>query len=243
MKGFRDEIQKAGAVILGALKDTYGYLGTVLSVSIVWFATAAAGILLVTLFAESLLVALPVVIVMTSPLIGAGFYVTNLILRGDHVVPRDFIEGTRKLFWRSLAVSAAQVTLASVLVLDIVWFLARSTWLPKVVALVFAYVLLFVVMVSTYLFPVIVNQDAGFRQTFKNAALLTLANPFYSLIIAVFQVGVAVLSLRFIPPVFCMAYLGFTGLLGNRATVVLLKHYGVIPNMEGEAQNDSEASD
>ena len=97
MKGFRDEIQKAGAVILGALKDTYGYLGTVLAVSIVWFATAAAGILLVTLFAESLLVALPVVIVMTSPLIGAGFYVTNLILRGDHVVPSDFIEGTRKL--------------------------------------------------------------------------------------------------------------------------------------------------
>jgi len=41
MKGFRDEIQKAGAVIVGALKDTYGYLGTVLLVSILWFAAAA----------------------------------------------------------------------------------------------------------------------------------------------------------------------------------------------------------
>jgi uncharacterized membrane protein YesL len=243
MKGFRDEIQKAGAVILGALKDTYGYLGTVLLVSVVWFAAAAAGIFVVTLFAESLLVALPVVIVITSPLIGAGFYVTNLILRGDYVVPRDFIEGARKLFWRSLAVSAAQVTLASILVLDIVWFLARPTWLSKIVALVFVYVLLFVVMVSTYLFPVIVNQDVGFRQTLKNAALLTLANPFYSLIIAVFQVGVAVLSLRFVPPVFCMAYLGFIGLLGNRATVVLLKHYGVIPDEEEEGENDSETAD
>ncbi len=208
-----------------------------------WFAVTAAVIFLVTLFTESFLVLLPLVIVVTSPLIGAGFYVTNLILRGDYVVPRDFIEGARKLFWRSLAVSGAQVTLASILVLDIVWFLARPTWLPKVVALVFAYVLMFVAMVSTYLFPVIVNQDAGFRQTLKNAALLTLANPFYSLIIAVFQVGVAVLSLRFAPPVFCMAYLGFAGLLGNRATVVLLKHYGVIPSTEGEGQNDGETAD
>jgi uncharacterized membrane protein len=82
MKGFRDEIQKAGAVIVGALKDTYGYLGTVLLVSILWFAAAAAVVFLMSLFIESLLVALPVVIVLTSPLIGAGFYVTNLILQG-----------------------------------------------------------------------------------------------------------------------------------------------------------------
>ena len=130
MKRFRDEIRQAGAVILGALKDTYGYLGTVLAVSVVWFAVTAAVIFLVTLFTESFLVLLPLVIVVTSPLIGAGFYVTNLILRGDYVVPRDFIEGARKLFWRSLAVSGAQVTLASILVLDIVWFLSRPTWLP-----------------------------------------------------------------------------------------------------------------
>ncbi len=53
----------------------------------------------------------------------------------------------------------------------------------------------------------------------------------------------AVLSLRFVPPVFCMAYLGFIGLLGNRATVVLLKHYGVIPDEEEEGENDSETAD
>ncbi len=243
MKGFRDEIQKAGAVIVGALKDTYGYLGTVLLVSILWFAAAAAVVFLMSLFIESLLVALPVVIVLTSPLIGAGFYVTNLILQGDYVAPLDMLEGLRRFFWRSLAVSGVQVALASILVLDIVWFLARPAWLSKIVGIVFIYALLFVAMVSTYLFPVTINQDVGFTQTLKNAALLTLANPFYSLAVALFQIGVAVLSLRFVPPVFCMAYLGFVGFLGNRATVVLLRHYGVIPDTEGGGQNGSEASD
>ncbi len=85
--------------------------------------------------------------------------------------------------------SGVQVALASILVLDIVWFLARPTWLSKIVGIVFIYALLFVAMVSTYLFPVTINQDVGFTQTLKNAALLTLANPFYSLAVALFQVG------------------------------------------------------
>lgn len=243
MKRFRDEVSGAWAAIFGALKDTYGYLGTVLLVSVVWFASAAAVIFLISLFAQSLLVALPVVIVLTSPLIGAGFHVTSLILQGDYVVPRDFLFGLRRYFLRSLAISGVEVALASILVLDIVWFLARPTWLSKIIGVAFAYVLLFVAMISTYLFPVTVNQDLGFIETLKNAALLTLANPFYSLAVALFQIGVAVLSLRFVPPVFCMAYLGFVGFLGNRATVVLLRHYGVIPDTEGGGQNGSEASD
>lgn len=242
MKRFRDEVSQAWAAISGALKDTYGYLGTVLLISIVWFAVAAGVIFLMSFFVESLLVSVPVVIVLASPLIGAGFYVTSLILQGDYVVPRDFIFGLRKFFGRSLAISGVGVALASILVFDIVWFLARPAWLVKIIGLAFAYFLLFIAMISIYLFPVAINQDLGFIKTLKNAALLTLANPFYSLIILVFQVAVAVLSLRFVPPVFCMAYLGFVSFLGNRATVILLERYGVISNMEGEEQNDSEAS-
>lgn len=243
MKGFRDEIRKAGAVILGTLKDTYGYLGTVLLISVAWFAAASGVVFLMSTLVESLLVTLPIVIVLTSPLIGAGFYVTSLILREQYVVPRDFLEGLKKFFWRSLAITGTQIALASVLVLDIVWFLAKPMWLSKIIGGVFVYVLLFIAMISLYLFPVAINQDAGFRQTLKNAALLTLANPFYSLVITISQVVVAVLCLRFVPPVFSMSYLGFIGLLGNRATMVLFERYGVIPNTEEEGQNGSEASD
>ena len=211
MKNFKAEIQKAGAVIKGALKDTYRYLGTVLLTSVAWFAAVVAIIFLISTRVESLFVVLPIVLVLTSPLIGASYYVTSLILKDEYVVSRDFFEGLKKFFWRSLAISGTQMTLASILVLDIVWFLTRPTWPSKIIGGVFIYLLLFAAMVSQYLFPVAVNQDAGFRQIMKNAALLTLATPFYSLVITIFQVGVAILCLRFIPPVFCMTYVGLSG--------------------------------
>ncbi|HHY31575.1 MAG TPA: hypothetical protein GX515_00925 [Firmicutes bacterium] len=227
MSGPKDEVVRAGAVVGASVKDAYGYLGTVVLVSLAWFGWFACGALFLSLFVKSLVVIVPALVVLAAPPQGAAFHVIALIMDGQDVAPRDFLEGLKRFSWRSLAIVGAHVGLFVVVVVDVLWFVSRPGTLFKVVGGLWLYALLFLAMMTPYLLPIAVQQDTGFRKAFKRAALLALANPFYSLLVVVFEMAVTVLCV-IIAPAFSLLYMGLVAFASNRATRALLDKYGVL---------------
>lgn len=214
-----------------SVKDAYGYLGTVVLVSLAWFGWFACCALLLSLFVKSLIVMVPALIVLAAPPQGAAFHVVSLIVRGHDVVPRDFLEGLKRFALRSLAIQAAHVGLLAVVVVDIIWFISRPGAVFKLVGGLWLYALLFLVMMTPYLLAIMVQQDTGFRKAFKRAALLALANPIYSLLVVVFEAVVTVACVV-LTPAFSLVYMGVVAFTSNRATRVLFEKYGVSSDEE-----------
>ncbi|MEW5866379.1 MAG: hypothetical protein AB1774_05900 [Bacillota bacterium] len=231
MQGPKDEVLRAGAVVRGSLADAYGYLGTVVLLSLAWFAWLACAAFVLSFFIRSFVAMVPVVLVVAAPPAGAAFHVTGLILNGRDAVARDFVIGLRKFFLRSLGVMAAHVGVLGVVVVDIVWFLTRPGMAVKVIGGLWLYALLFLAMMTPYYFPIMVQQDAGLRKILKRAALLVLANPLYSLVILVFEVAITALCV-FLAPAFSLLYMGVIAFAGNRATRMLFEKYGVLSDNE-----------
>ncbi len=227
MRGPKDEVLRAGAVVRGSLADAYGYLGTVVLLSLVWFAWLACAVLTVGLFTRSLAVMVPVVVVAAAPPAGAAFHVACLVLGGHDVAPRDFVDGLRKFALRSLGVTAAHAGLLAVVAADAAWFLARPGTVAKVVGGLWFYALLFLAMMALYCFPIMVQQDVGTRKVLKRAALLVLADPFYSLVVLVFLAAVTVVCVLF-APAFGLLYMGVTAFACSRAARTLLEEYGAV---------------
>ncbi|MCR4402597.1 MAG: hypothetical protein NUW12_07400 [Firmicutes bacterium] len=226
MSGPRDEVLRAGAVVGTSVKDAYGYLGTAVLVSLAWFGWFAICALLLSPIVKSLILMVPAIVVLAAPPQGAAFHVMSLIVRGRDVSVRDFLEGLRRFALRSLAIQAAHVGLLAVIVIDIIWFVSRPGAVFKLIGGLWLYALLFLVMMTPYLLAIMVQQDTGFRKVFKRAALLALANPFYSLIVMVFEAAVTVLCVV-IAPALCLMYMGLIALTRVRATRVLFDKYGI----------------
>ncbi|NLG80436.1 MAG: hypothetical protein GX492_11545 [Firmicutes bacterium] len=238
MSGPRDEVLRAGAVVGASVKDAYGYLGTVVLVSLAWFGWFACCALLLSLFVKSFIAMVPALVILAAPPQGAAFHVMALILKGRDVVPRDFLEGLRRFSLRSLAIMAAHVGLSTVVVVDIIWFISRPGVAFKLIGGLWLYALLFLAMMTPYLLAVMVQQDTGFRKVFKRAALLALANPIYSLLVMVFETVVTILCVV-LAPAFSLLYMGVVAFTSNRATKVLFEKYGVLDDEESSGQADS----
>lgn len=239
MQGPKDEVLRAGAVVRGSLADAYGYLGTVVLLSLAWFAWLAGAAFLLSFFVKSLIAIVPVVLIVAAPPAGAAFHVTGLILNGRDAALCDFTIGLRRFFLRSLGVMAAHVGVLGVVAADIAWFLTRPGTALKVIGGLWLYALLFLAMMTLYYFPIMVQQDVGFRKIFKRAALLVLANPFYSLVILVFEVVITALCV-FLAPAFSLLYMGVIAFAGNRATRMLFEKYGVFSGSGNEDRNGAD---
>lgn len=231
MRGLMDEISMAGGVVKRSLQDTYGYLGTVAILSLAWFVSVAGVALVLGLVVKpdligSIAMALALVVV-AAPLAGAAFHVTSLIIAGSEATLADFATGLRRFWLRSVAVTVAHLGAMCVVAVDMTWFMARPAALPKVVGAFWLWVLVFLIMMTPYYFPIMVQQDAGFRRIAKRAALLALANPLYSLLIVVF-IAVVTAACVVIPPAFSLLYLGVVAFAANRAARTLFEKYRVV---------------
>jgi uncharacterized membrane protein YesL len=139
-----------------------------------------------------------------------------------------FWEGTRQNRRHGFLLFAFSLLIPAAIGFN-VWFYFNSEGMLKVIGVVWLWLFLFALMAGQYLFPLLWQQDQpSVRMALRNAALLALQNPLYSLFMLIFQLALIIICFALTLP---MLLLGpaLIALAGNFALVGLLQDMGLAP--------------
>jgi len=161
---------------------------------------------------------LPLVAVPAGPAQAALANVARPVARDLHADRSMYFEGFR-LYWKqALALAAISMGVLSLLLLNLFFYISRSSPFFQTLALFWALLIVFWLGVSLYLFPVLVGlKEPGVVAALKTAIGVAFANPFYSLLLVAIA---GVLSLVCVP-------LAFLFVLALPAVIALLGEQGL----------------
>jgi uncharacterized membrane protein YesL len=182
--------------MLGALRylraavgEYYYDLPRLALMNLIWFVLSLPFILIVFGFVTSiqarsfgatapyLVFAAPLVaaaLVLAGPATAAIYLVTNRLAHGELVELRWFWIGFRRFLWRGWLLALADIGAGGLLAINI-WFYwsAGSTGL-RLLAVVFAYLLVYWFVIQSYLFGLLVEMDQGIALVLRNALFISI---------------------------------------------------------------------
>ncbi len=171
--------------------------------------------------------------VILCPPATAGLYaVTNSLAHGKGQRLDDFVAAARRYAWVSWRWALINLALGALLAVNFAFYGSLEGMAAFLIqaALVSAGGVWLVM--QFYVWPFLMEQEQKrLRTALRNALFLALANPLYTLTLLVVSGLAIVFSLVAILPLgfFTMSFLA---LLGNRAVVERLTHYGKLPAMD-----------
>lgn len=158
--------------------DSYDNLGIIILGNLLWFGLC-----------------LPIV---TAPASTAAlFSLTNHIAAGKGASIRDFWNGFRKYFLRSLSLGLIYLLLLAMLKSNLFLYQNPSQTGRVVFAFLGAvnlWIFLLFSLLGMYSLPLMVEQDIGLRKSLKRSALLALDNPFFTIAISIQVLAIFFLS-------------------------------------------------
>ncbi len=243
------------SVVKKSVRDSYDYLGLVLTGSLCW---AILLIIPIYFFQQALVrtgggitFRLPMLalgalaaLFLLAPATAAVMNAASKIARRDDPVPADLIEGFRALYRPSIGLSLFDTTIKLIFLSDLWFFFAmmRSAAGPARFFFLFMLIItlyagLFWAFSALYHWPLLVQQGGGVLKLQKKALLLTLDNLLFT-----FGVGFAIILLTILLSLsgfgFILLLVGMVGIFETNAVLTLLRKYGALD--EEEAQPDEE---
>ncbi|MFN3652479.1 MAG: hypothetical protein ACK47B_23125 [Armatimonadota bacterium] len=224
------------------VRDAYDYLGTVLLQSFLWsaalgFGSLGAVALGLQLFrglpgplslASTVLLATLAAVLIGGPLAAGIFrFCRNAAARSEPEL-FDLAWGVRHAAGRSLALAGLQAGAALLLAGNAAFYLSSRHPVVLVIGALFAYLLVFWLLMACYAWPLLAEQEISTRAILKKSALLVLDNLVYTLLLGVLLlVFTAVCWGTFIVGVLLWA--GVSAMVLTQAMRELLRRYGVLP--------------
>jgi uncharacterized membrane protein YesL len=165
------------------------------------------------------LLALPVVTLFPASM-GAA-YLTYEKVRGRRVEFDLFWKGFRRYFGKSWALGAINTVVTLLILVNIVFYLQQPSWLFYL-TIIWLYVLLIWMGIIIYVFPLAIEQDdKSVKLIYRNAALLALGRPVFTLVVALVQVILLAASIV-LSPLLLLVYVPLSNLISNHALLVSL---------------------
>ncbi len=200
---------KAFRVMGRVLKATYDELFLLVWVSVLWW----LGVLL---------------IVTAAPATMGINQVANRIANYKRVDSSFFWAGGKQYFWRSWPLFLLNFLLPLGIVFNIWFYGVNSGWM-RVVAVLWVWVLILLLMMGQYFFPLFWQQDdRGLILILRNALLLALRYPLYTFLMLFFQIALLVISVALAVPLFLLTP-AMLALSANFALTGLLQEMGMAP--------------
>ena len=237
MKRILEEFRLGFNVLVRTGVMIYGYLGTVLLVSVFWFLGMTPVLLWVGAVLNQgdlslLVMSIPIFALGAVPT-AAALYVVNRAFHKESVSPLDFLIGIKKFFFRSYALGLLFLVVLSVMLYDLWFFLvAQKSLVFNIIGGLWIYVIIYVVFVGYYLLGFLVEQDIGIRKAIKRSAMVVLDNFFFSMVVTLMFAIVGAASL--ILPVFFLLTGGALAFVIQDSTAAILKKYGAFELRPGE---------
>jgi len=186
-----------------------------------------------------------------GPAMAGVHRLTNPIAHEKRIEFSYFWEGFKRYYLKSWQILGLWVGGIVIMVVNI-WFYRmwwqQGTQIAIVPVILFLWIMVLWVGIEPYLFPLLLEQeDKRVLLVFKNAVLLTLVNPGFTVLLMVLLGATLLLSVVF-PPLLLLATFSLVALVDNRAIVQLVARleeqrarYALI---EGEeTQSDEEESE
>jgi uncharacterized membrane protein YesL len=185
--------------------------------------------LLILMNAVSALLVIPVV---TFPPALAGLWHTaNRLTNEKSIHWRDYFEGFRRYFWKAWGLALLNILVAAVVFTNISFYTPGNTpfeinptlsiWIRGLfLGIVFLWLI-----IQMYLMALLLEQqDQRLRVALRNAAVLAVANPGFTLVLALLLLIVAVISTLF-PVLWFAITLALFAVVCNKAVLHLLEPY------------------
>lgn len=191
------------------------------------------------------LLALP--LVTFCPATMGATYLTSEKARGRRVEFELFWRGFRTYFGKSWALGGINAVVTAMVIVNILFYLQQTSWLFYF-TIIWIYVLLIWLGVTLYVFPLAIHQeDKSVKLVYRNAALLALGRPVFTLIVTVVQVLLLALSVA-LSPLLLLVYVPLSCLISNHALLISLdevearraKIAAKQPAVEDEANDERE---
>jgi len=200
-------------VLGNSLNDLFQAIGPLIVANLLWLALS-----------------LPVV---TAPAALAGlYYFAGLVVRGEDPPLSSFFAGLRQHFVRSWALAALNLGLLAVLLVNLFFYLGQANEWIRIFAIPMFYLLVLWLCVQTYLFPLMLASESSEKEgknkngmnplpIFETAVRLTLAEPVYSVVIALAVLAWIALNVALAGPVLVLTMAG-VAVIHTRATLAIL---------------------
>lgn len=139
-----------------------------------------------------------------------------------------FWEGARQDFWRGWVLYLIMLLTPTALAFN-VWFYAQAQGALRYFAIFWIWLFFMSFLVIQYMFPLFWQQDEpSIRMTLRNATLLALRHPLYSLLMALFELVLILLSIGLTLPLLILTP-AMLSLCGNFALAGLLQEMDLAP--------------
>lgn len=229
------EIMKAFLVMGRTLKAAYDDLFLCVFLSIAfWVGTLALPLIfgwLANMIGLPLTVVVPISALLMLPAapVTAGIQrVANRIANYLRVDNSFFWEGTRQHIGRGFLLFAISLFVPLAIAFNI-WFYFNSQGWFQLIGVAWMWLLLLWLLIGQYVFPLFWQQDTpDIKLALRNAALLAMRHPLYSLLMLLFQLVLLAISAALTLPLILLAP-GLIALAGNFAMTGLLQEMGLAP--------------
>lgn len=217
-------------IIKGAFVDIYDNLGWVLFVSAVWFGFAVPfGFAILSGQLHPILrVLLGTSVIFLGPATAGAYYLANRLIKRESIEWRDYFFAFKKYFWRAEALMIIFILTIIVVVVDFMFYSQIQNIVVRLLSILWLYILVFLGVMQTYMFPLLIEQDTGIKKVIVRSFLLSIDNIGVSLVI--FLIVVALIAVCIITGVGALLLLmGMKSFLDTKTFLSVMEKYENLP--------------
>lgn len=166
------------SIIKGAFIDVYDNLGWVLFISAIWFGFAVPVVFAVLPGNLHIIfrLLLGISVIFLGPATAGAYYLANKLIKRESVEWRDYFSAFKKFFWRSEALILIYLLAIAIVVVDFMFYSQIQNIIVRILSIFWLYLLLFLGILQTYMFPLLIEQDTGIKKVIIRSFLLSVDN-------------------------------------------------------------------
>jgi uncharacterized membrane protein YesL len=169
-------------------------------------------------------------VILLPAALAALFEATHSLARGEAPGVADFLSGVRRHFVRAWAWALVNLAAWTILVANILFYrTSAEPWAPALQTL-FLLFAAFWLIAQFYVWPFLFEQtEMSLRRAFRNALLMVLASPIFSLTLGLLAALVVGVSVVLVVPILVITA-SFLGLLSSHAVIDRLRVFRKLPS-------------
>ncbi len=168
----------------------------------------------------------PLLAIPAGPATAALANVVRRAAREQHVDRSYFWEGLRTYWRRALALSAISMTVLSLLLLNLLFYLAQPNALLRATVVLWLYLVVAWLSAQIYLYPVLIGlEQPTVLDALRISIMLVFANPFFSIVLVVLAIALTALSVG-LAILLLLAWPALMLLMGEHASKLMVERIG-----------------